>query len=82
MSIKRLIISLPCVLLTGCDTVGDFADDMGSHMPVVGERCEHWQCITEGGRRQSEINRQRRMQPPAPQPQPAPQVTPLLGTTR
>lgn len=29
-------------------------------MPVVGERCENWQCFTEGGKAQSDANKRAR----------------------
>ena len=51
-------ISLSMALLasiSGCDWIGRQADALGSHMPVIGERCEHWQCITESGRQKSEM---------------------------
>ena len=48
-----------CVLaistLSGCNWIGRQADAVGSHMPVIGERCEHWQCITESGRQKSDM---------------------------
>ncbi len=49
-------------LLTGCAWIGRQADHMGSYMPVIGERCEHWQCITESGRTRSEAIKQQRGQ--------------------
>lgn len=68
---------LPCLflLLSACDTIGDAADSLGTHMPVIGERCEHWQCLTaEGQRRSDEIKSQRAAQERKPllgQPQTA-----------
>ena len=50
------------IVVSGCQSVGNWADDVGSYMPVIGERCEHWQCFTEGGRAQSEYNKQMREQ--------------------
>lgn len=46
--------------LSACDTVYGFAEDVGSHLPTVGERCEHWQCVTGGGREQSEMKKRMR----------------------
>lgn len=56
-------------LLSGCETISNFADDVGSHMPVVGERCEHWQCFTEEGKAQSRINQMMKQQQQQPQGQ-------------
>jgi len=53
----RLFALLGLFALSGCSSVGDMADSMGSYMPVIGERCEHWQCFTQGGRDQSEMNK-------------------------
>ncbi len=38
-----LVITLS---LSGCNKIADWADN---NMPVIGERCYNWQCITEGG---------------------------------
>jgi len=46
------------LLLTQCQWI----DDLGEHMPVIGERCENWQCFTEGGREQSEATKRARQQ--------------------
>lgn len=48
--------ALPFVLC-GCG-LDDWAN---RNMPVVGQRCEHWQCFTEGGQQQSDINHEERM---------------------
>ncbi len=60
----KYIVSFPLLALSfclsGCDAIGNFADRVGSHMPVVGERCEHWQCMTESGRQVSAINKRNR----------------------
>ena len=48
-------------LLAGCNWVGRQADALGSHMPVIGERCEHWQCVTESGQRQSDLYKQQQV---------------------
>jgi len=41
-------------VLNGCQTIGDWADSAGKHMPVIGQRCEHWQCITASGQQASD----------------------------
>jgi hypothetical protein len=68
---------LPATLpLSGCDWIGKQADNLGEHMPVVGERCEHWQCITPSGQAASDTNKQKMQQaghpaaPAAPLPSP------------
>lgn len=79
----RRITSLFCVLpllLAGCDRVFNFADDVGSHLPTIGERCEHWQCFTEEGRAQSEMKQ--RMRAMASQPQPGQQAAPAAASGR
>jgi hypothetical protein len=48
--------------MTGCNWIGRQADALGSHMPVIGERCEHWQCITKSGRQTSEMYKQQQME--------------------
>jgi hypothetical protein len=39
--------------LGGCEWI----DNLGRHLPVAGERCEHWQCFTESGRMQSDAKK-------------------------
>lgn len=39
-----------------------WADDLGSHLPVIGERCEYWQCMTDKGRARSEEKTVERLQ--------------------
>ncbi len=41
-----LVISTSSLLLTSCQTIYGWADHVGSYMPVIGERCNHWQCFT------------------------------------
>lgn len=79
MRYTRLLPLLFLPLLGGCETIGNWADDLGQHMPVIGERCEHWQCFTSSGQEQSEMNKRERMMqnraasaPPAPPPTPPP----------
>lgn len=45
-----LIIGILSTILSGCETM----NDIGSHFPVLGERCESSQCFTESGRAESE----------------------------
>lgn len=79
---RMLLVSAPLILLQGCE----WADDLGRHMPVIGERCENWQCFTSSGQAQSEatkrsleaqkrtpINPQQQPQQATPQAQPQPQ---------
>lgn len=55
---KKLFLIVACTTISGCETIGNWADSAGSYMPVIGERCEHWQCFTESGRQQSEYKKQ------------------------
>lgn len=48
-----MLIASSALFMSGCEWI----DDVGRHMPVIGERCENWQCFTEGGRAQSEANK-------------------------
>jgi hypothetical protein len=54
-----LVIAL--CLLSGCSWIGRQADALGSYMPVVGERCEHWQCMGEEGQVISDANKDQRL---------------------
>ncbi len=76
-------------LLSGCDTITRNANALGEHMPVIGDRCEYWQCFTESGREQSDaIKRQRMMTEGAASraapdsPAPAAQTTSKLPPAR
>lgn len=52
---KKFISFLPLiVLLNACETIGNAADNLGSHLPTIGEPCHHWQCMTSDGQRQSD----------------------------
>jgi hypothetical protein len=55
---------LPAVflLLCGCQTIGNWADSIGDHMPVIGDRCEHWQCFTSSGQQISDENKAKQAQ--------------------
>lgn len=56
---KKIFLTGVCVVLGGCQSMGNWADDVGQYLPVLSdERCEHWQCFTEGGKQQSEYNKQ------------------------
>ena len=50
---KTTFLVLLVVLLGGCEWI----DDVGRHMPVLGERCENWQCFTESGQAKSEAKK-------------------------
>lgn len=77
---SRILILLCFLPLASCDWMGRQADALGEHMPVIGERCEHWQCVTSSGQAQSDYNKamqQRQHAPqPAPQASPAPAAAP------
>jgi len=47
------VLLLPFIL-NSCQTISGWADSLGEHMPVVGERCEHWQCFTSSGQKKNE----------------------------
>ena len=59
LSIATLLLLLA---LCGCQTIGNWADSIGNHMPVIGERCEHWQCFTSSGQQISEQNKEKQTQ--------------------
>jgi len=64
---KSLLSSLALLLmLGGCNAVNHWADDTGQHFPVIGKRCEYWQCFTAYGQQQSEINREKSLGAPPP----------------
>lgn len=77
------LILLP-LALGGCQRFGNWADNVGDHMPVVtDERCEHWQCITKSGQERSkEIQAEKeaaKKAAPAPTaPEPAAPTTPAF----
>jgi hypothetical protein len=72
---KRVAL-LAFFALGGCTWIGNTADSMGEHMPVIGERCEHWQCMTAQGKARSDaIKAQMPPKPAAPPPAP-PQPAP------
>lgn len=64
---KRAICAL--FLLSGCQSIGNLADDLGSHLPVIGERCEHWQCFTTSGQETSDAIKMQREQQEAMPPE-------------
>jgi len=60
---KPIFFIAGCLVLGGCETIGNWADNAGSYMPVLSdERCEHWQCFTEEGKAISRANQQYRQQ--------------------
>lgn len=57
---NRAVTLAVMLALPGCSWIGRQADHMGSYMPVIGERCEHWQCLTGEGQAISDANREMR----------------------
>lgn len=55
---KQIMILAGCAWLSGCTAIGNWADQLGSHMPVIGERCNHWECFSSSGQMQSSYNEQ------------------------
>jgi hypothetical protein len=51
------------LLLPGC-SFENMVDSAARSMPVMGERCEHWQCMSAEGRQKSQGVRSSRMPPP------------------
>jgi hypothetical protein len=56
--LRLLALTLPFAL--GACGMFDWATQ---NMPVIGQRCENWQCFTEGGQQQSQLNAQQRQHP-------------------
>jgi hypothetical protein len=50
----QLSTAISLLMLGGCS----WFNSLGEHFPVIGERCEYWQCFTESGRQQSDAIRQ------------------------
>jgi|GEM_PF-5147594 len=46
----KILLLTSLFLLTQCEWI----DGIGRHFPVIGERCEYWQCFTESGRQKSD----------------------------
>ena len=63
---KIIFFFVALLACAACDTIGNWMDNLGEHMPVVGERCEHWQCLTEEGRQRSDEIKQEKMRPAPP----------------
>jgi hypothetical protein len=63
----RLALIAILLLLPGCRAITNWAYGVGEHMPVIGERCEHWQCVTASGQQKSD---EQKMMPPAESPPP------------
>jgi len=60
---KPVLLIAGCLALSGCETIGNWADDVGSHLPVLSdERCEHWQCFGEEGQAISRANQKYRIE--------------------
>jgi hypothetical protein len=57
-SSRLALVCLPFAL-TGC---GMF-DWATANMPVIGQRCENWQCFTASGQQESKMNAEQRMHP-------------------
>jgi hypothetical protein len=79
MTIKKFstygAVILLCAL-SGCQAIGNWFDSVGEHFPVIGERCEHWQCFTESGREISDANKKKQAAAAG-----ATQATPAQATT-
>jgi hypothetical protein len=50
MKIRAALLVI--VELSGCTRINDWAN---RNMPVIGERCYNWQCMTEGGQAESRV---------------------------
>lgn len=61
MKIRTFLVLLP-LGLCGCQAIGDWFDRVGEHMPVIGDRCEHWQCFTEAGQEASDAKKAQEQQ--------------------
>jgi hypothetical protein len=60
---KKIFPIVSLLLLGGCESIGNMADDIGTHLPTLSdERCEHWQCFTSDGQAQSDMNKKMREQ--------------------
>lgn len=93
LRVLKLGAALLALPLTACETMNGWVDSMGEHMPVVGDRCEHWQCFTSGGQAQSDAiaaqkEKEREMQerinkglPPEPAPAAGAASTPGAGAS-
>ena len=58
--IRHLIFSVSILSLGGCSWLGNYANTGGSFMPVAGERCENWQCMTDEGKAKSNLRKAER----------------------
>lgn len=68
---KLFYTALLLSILSGCE----WADNLGKKMPVMGDRCENWQCFTESGRQASEAKKMQQQQVQQPQNQAMPDIT-------
>ena len=71
----RWLLLLPLVLCS-CAWIGRQADAAGEYMPVIGDRCEHWQCMTASGQAESDAIKAQQ-QAEQKQPQPLSSMTPI-----
>ena len=77
---KTLLVIALALAASGCSWVGRQADALGAYMPVVGERCEHWQCVTTAGKERSEeIRKVREEALKAPQDATPEETVPVAG---
>lgn len=73
---KKFLIFIP-LFLTSCTAIGNWADGVGKHLPTIGEPCNHWQCFTDDGKKQSEmVKKQEETANKPTNPTPAPIVAP------
>jgi hypothetical protein len=82
--IRALCACALLLSLSGCGAIYNWFNGLGEHMPVIGERCENWQCFTESGRARSDMIRQAkehqaetRRQVPVENPQPPAAAAPV-----
>jgi len=68
----RLLCIAALLGISGCDWIGRQADALGEYMPVIGERCEHWQCVTSSGQAKSDKIKEKKEQTIQPVSTPPP----------
>jgi len=54
-SLRILAMTTLVVLQTSCTRTYDLADGIGKEIPTVSEPCYNWQCITDGGKKKSDV---------------------------
>jgi hypothetical protein len=58
-TVKKILV--PAVLLSTFTLNGcAWFEQVGENFPVVGDRCEYWQCFTEYGQQQSDLIKQQK----------------------